>query len=162
MLLTENMPAKQHIIKLTCQERAELEKISQSNRRSVREKTRARLLLGSDEALPREEGGSLTDLNLAALYKVNPLTVANVRRRAHERGVLACIERGEQKTRKARRLDGAGEAHLLAVVCSSPPDGTAQWTLRLIRERLIELEVIEQIGLETIRQTLKKTNSSRG
>lgn len=86
------MPAKQHIIKLSSSERTELEKVSQSNRRSVREKTRARILLGSDTAVPRVEGGSLTDTELAARHKVNLLTVSNVRRRAHERGVLASLK----------------------------------------------------------------------
>lgn len=156
------MPAKQYIITLTPQERVELEKVSQSNRRSVREKTRARLLLGSDTGVPREEGGSQSDLQLAACYKVNPLTVANVRRRAHERGVLASLVRSEQQQRKARKLDGEQEAQLVAVVCSTPPDGAARWSLRLIRERLLELEMVEHIGLETIRTTLKKTRSSRG
>jgi len=152
------MPAKKHIITLSAQERAELEKVSQSNRRSVREKTRARLLLGSDTAVPREEGGSLSDTELALRFKVNVLTVSNVRRRAHQRGVLASVVRSEQKKRKARKLDGVGEAHLIAVTCSTPPEGAARWSLNLIRNRLIELEVVESIGLETIRTTLKKTN----
>lgn len=156
------MPAKQHIIKLKSCERTELEKVSQSNRRSVREKTRARILLGSDTSVPHAEGGSQSDTELATRYKVNLLTVSNVRRRAHERGVLESLKRGHQQKRKARRLDGAQEAQLLAVTCSAPPEGAARWSLRLIRERLIELEVVEGIGLETIRQTLKKTNSSRG
>ena len=152
------MPAKQNIIKLSSSERTELEKVSHSNRRSVREKTRARLLLGSDTRVPRAEGGSQSDTELAARYKVNLLTVSNVRRRAHERSVLESLKRGHQQKRKARRLDGAQEAQLLAVTCSTPPDGAARWSLRLIRERLIELEVVEHIGLETIRTTLKKTN----
>lgn len=156
------MPAKQHIIQLSPEERSQLEQVSQSNRRSVREKTRARLLLGSDTSVPREEGGDQSDLELAARYKVNPLTVANVRRRACERGVLESLVRGEQTKRKARRLDGAGEAQLVAITCSTPPAGDARWSLRLIRERLIELEVVESIGLETIRTTLKKTRSNRG
>lgn len=156
------MPAKKHIIQLSAEERDTLEQVSQSNRRSMREKTRARLLLGSDTAVPREEGGSLSDTELAARYKVNLLTVSNVRRRAHERGALASVVRGEQTTRKARRLDGPGEAQLIAVACSTPPEGAARWSLRLLRERLIELEVVESIGLETLRTTLKKTHSSRG
>lgn len=156
------MPAKQFIIQLSSEDRAELEQVSQSNRRSVREKTRARLLLGSDTNVNRERGGSQSDLELAAHYKVNPLTVASVRRRAHERGVLESLVRGEQTQRKARRLDGDGEARLVAVTCSSPPDGCARWTLSLLRGRLIELEVVESIGLETIRTTLKKTRSSPG
>ncbi len=109
------MPAKQHIIQLSSKERDELEQVSQSNRRSIREKTRARLLLGSGTSVPREQGGSQSDLELAARYKVNPLTVASVRRRAHERGLLESLVRGEQTKRKARRLDGAGEAQLVAV-----------------------------------------------
>ena len=156
------MPAKQHIIALSPEERGQLEQVSQSNHRSMREKTRARLLLGSDTGVPREVGGCQSDLELAARYKVNPLTVAHVRRRAHERGVFDSLVRGEQTQRKARRLDGAGEAQLVAVTCSTPPDGCARWSLRLLRERLIELEVVENIGLETVRQTLKKTRSNRG
>jgi len=123
---------------------------------------RARLLLGSDTNVPRAEGGSQSDLQLSAHFKVNPLTVAKVRQRAHERGTLASIVRGVQTTRKARRLDGGQEAQLVALTCSAPPDGCARWTLRLLRERLIEMEVVENIGTETIRQTLKKTRSSRG
>ena len=88
--------------------------------------------------------------------------MANVRRRAIERGALAVVERAEQVRRKARKLDGHQEAHLVAVACSTPPDGASTWTLRLLRDRLLELEVVEHIGLETIRQTLKKTRSSRG
>jgi hypothetical protein len=62
----------------------------------------------------------------------------------------------------ARKLDGAGEAHLVALTCSAPPQGFARWTLKLLRERLIEMEVVDSIAPETIRQTLKKTRSSRG
>lgn len=156
------MPAKQHIIALSGEERASLDKVVRSTRRSLLEKRRARILLESDTNVPREVGGSQSDLALAARHKVNALTVANVRRRAHERGVVASVMRAEQHRRKARKLDGAQEAQLVAMTCSAPPDGCSRWSLRLIRERLIELEVVEDIGLETIRQTLKKTHSSRG
>ncbi len=156
------MPAKQHIIALTCEERACLEQVARSTRRSILEKRRARILLESDTSVPPEEGGSQSDLSLAARHKVNPLTVANVRRRAHQRGAVACLVRAEQSKRKERKLDGAQEAQLVDVTCSAPPDGCARWSLRLIRERLIELEVVEDIAMETIRQTLKKTHSNRG
>lgn len=156
------MAAKKHIIQLSAEERNALEQVSQSNRRSMREKIRARLLLGSDISVPRQEGGSLSDTELASRYKVNLLTVSNVRRRAHERGALASVMRAEQANRKARRLDGAAEAQLVAIACSVPPEGAARWSLCLMRERLIELEVVEHIGLETLRTTLKKTRSSRG
>jgi transposase len=156
------MPAKKHLVKLSCEERAELEKVSQSNRRSMREKTRARILLWSDTGVSREKGGSLHDSEIAAQLKVSPLTVSNVRQRAHQRGTLACVRRQQQHTRKARKLDGEQEAHLIAIACSAPPEGASRWSLRLMRERLIEMEVVENIGTETIRTTLKKMNSSRG
>lgn len=136
--------------------------MSNSTRRGILEKKRARILLGSDTSVPRELGGSMTDAELSKRFKSSPLTVSTVRRRAHERGVLASIKRADQANRSARRLDGAGEAHLIAVACSAPPDGHARWSMRLLRERLIEMEVVEDIGKETIRQTLKKTNLNRG
>lgn len=152
------MPAKKHIIHLTTEERAALEKASHNHRLSHLEKTRARILLSSDTNCPREEGGLLQDGEVASLLNVSPSTVPNVRRRAHRHGVLECLTRAPQASRKARKLDGAGEAHLIAVACSSPPEGAARWSLRLLRGRLVELEVVESIGLETIRTTLKKTN----
>lgn len=156
------MSAKKNIVSLSEEERAALEKVSLSTRRSVREKTRARILLLSDSCRSQEEGGSLSDLAIAALLKVSKVTVVSVRQRAAERGTLGCIERQEQRRRKARKLDGEQEAKLVALACSPLPAGQARWSLRLLRERLIELEVVEQIGLETIRSTLKKTRSSRG
>jgi putative transposase len=162
MVFTGSMPAKKYIIALTCEERKALEKVSRSTRRSVREKTRARILLLSDSHCPREQGGSQTDEEIVARLGCGMLTVYKVRKRAIERGILATIEHKEQEKRKARALDGEQEAHLIALTCSTPPDGQARWSLRLLRERLIEREVVEQVGLETLRRTLKKTNSSRG
>ena len=143
-------------------ERIELEKASRSPRRSVREKTRARILLKCDVNFTRQEGGSCPDREVAKALSCHELSVAGVRRRACERGVLASLCRTDQPNRKARKLDGRGEAALVAITCSAPPVGHARWSLRLLRERLIELEVVEEIGLETLRTTLKKTRSSRG
>ena len=156
------MPKKQHRITLSCEERDRLEKISRSNHASIREKTRARILCLADENLPPEQGGSRTDAQIVEQLGCSALTVYNVRLRAGERGAVESVRRGVQKNRKARKLDGRGEATLVAVTCSAPPTGQARWSLRLLRERLIEMEVVEHIGLETIRTTLKKTNSSRG
>ncbi len=156
------MPAKKHIIFLTVEERAALEKASQCNRRSIREKTRARILLRSDTSQSRAAGGSLSDNEIAAILAVRVQTVSNVRQRAQQRGPLQCLVRQEQHRRKSRKLDGRQEAHLVALTCSAPPAGQARWSLVLLREKLIEMEVVEQIGLETIRTTLKKTRSSHG
>ena len=156
------MSRKQHLINLSSEERSALEKISHSNRATIREKTRARILLLSDVSCIREQGASRTDTEIVEQLGCSPLTVYNVRRRAVERGVLESIRRGAQHKRKERKLDGRQEAQLVALTCSAPPEGHSRWTLALLRERLIEIEVVEQIGLETIRSTLKKTRSSHG
>ena len=173
------MPRKLNVVQLSEDERLSLQKVSRSNRASVREKTRARVLLSSDFYCPREQGGSRRDGEIADELGCTPLTVSNIRKRACQRGVLESLRRGEQAKRRVRKLDGRQEAQLqeaqlqeaqlVAVTCSAPPEGRSQgrsqgrsrWSLRLLRERLIEMEVVEHIGLETIRTTLKKTRSSR-
>jgi len=156
------MSLKKHVIALSVSERAALEKISSSNRRSVREKKRARILLQCDIHCSPAEGGSGTDAEVARAVGITQWSVGQVRRRACASGILSVIARKEQENRKARALDGRAEATLVAVTCSAPPQGAARWSLRLLRERLIEMEVVESIGLETIRTTLKKTRSNRG
>lgn len=156
------MPRKLNVVQLSEDERTSLQKVSRSNRVSIREKTRARVLLLSDLHYPREQGGSRRDSEIADELGCTPLTVSNIRKRACQRGVLESLKRGEQAKRKARKLDGRGEAQLVALTCSSPPEGQSRWSLVLLRERLIEMEVVEHIGLETIRSTLKKTRSSHG
>jgi hypothetical protein len=118
-------------------------------------------LLLSDVSQTREQGASRTDTQIVEQLGCSPLTVYNVRCRAVERGVLESIKRGEQKQRKARKLDGRQEAQLVALTCSAPPPGSSRWSLVLLREKMIEMQLVEHIGLETIRTTLKKTRSSR-
>ena len=81
-----------------------------------------------------------------------------VRRRCVEEGVEAALGRREQMNRRQKKLDGSGEAHLIALACGAPPEGRADWTLQLLADRLVECEVVESISYETVRQTLKKTN----
>jgi len=156
------MSAKKHIIALTDQEREQLEKVSRSNRRSVREKTRARILLLCDSNRSQEADGSCKDDEVARRLGCTAWTVSQVRRQACARGMQEVVSHQEQAQRKARKLDGRQEATLVAVTCSTPPEGAARWSLRLLRKHLIDMEVVEHIGLETIRTTLKKTPSSRG
>ena len=153
---------KKNLVELSQEERSGLEKVARSNRASIREKTRARILLLSDSNCCREQGGSRSDAEIAKQLRCSPLTVSNVRARATQRGVLASLQRGEQHKRKVRKLDGRQEAQLVALTCSAPPQGRSRWSLVLLRERLIEMQVVDHIGLETIRSTLKKTRSSHG
>ena len=82
--------------------------------------------------------------------------------RCVEEGIEAALGRKQQLNRRPKRLDGQGEAHLIALACGEPPEGRAGWTLKLLADRLVECEIVESISPETVRQTLKKTNSSLG
>jgi len=93
---------------------------------------------------------------------VHPTTVANSRQRCVEEGVQAALQRRPLRRQYQRKLDGKQEAQLIAVACSAPPEGQKRWTLRLLVDKLVELEVVDSIARETVRQTLKKTRSSRG
>jgi len=79
-----------------------------------------------------------------------------------EQGVEAALERKRPDRVYARKLDGAGEAHVVALACSAPPAGRERWTLRLLADELVRLEVVEEISYETVRRTLQQTTSSRG
>ena len=85
-----------------------------------------------------------------------------VRRRCVDEGIEAALGRREQLNRRQKKLDGSGEAHLIALACTEAPEGRAGWTLQLLADRLVECEIVESISHETVRQTLKKTHSSRG
>lgn len=162
MTLTRRMSAKKNIVTLSQAEREALKKVSCSNHRSIREKTRARILLLADVGCSREQGASRTDSEIARHLACVALTVSIVRAKAYVRGAVAAVAHKEQQQRKARKLDGRQEAQLVALTCSTPPEGYSRWSLVLLRERMIEMEIVEHIGLETIRTTLKKTRSSRG
>ena len=151
------MSAKKHHVSLTQSERDELVRLSKSQRHSERERKRARILLLCDEA---KEGGADKDTDIAQLVKVAPLTVNRTRQRFAERGLRKSLAHKEQQTRKVRVLDGDAEAFLVATTCSTPPAGYKRWSLRLLREALIEQQIVDAIGKETVRQTLKKMNST--
>jgi len=150
------MSAKKYHVSLTEAERDELTRWSKSQRHSERERKRARILLLADEA---KEGGADKDADIAAQVKVCSPTVNRVRQWFVERGLEPSLRRKEQERRKARLLDGAGEAHLIALVCGAPPDGHKRWGLHLLKDTLIEQRVVDTISHEAVRQTLKKLRS---
>ena len=113
----------------------------------------AHILLLADEA---RAGGGLTDSAIASVLGFGRATAERVRKRCVEEGIEAAPERREQANREPRKLDGAAEAKLVALASSEPPEGHARWTLKLLGERLVELEMVDSIGTETVRWTLKK------
>ena len=149
------MPAKQYHVVLEAQQRTRLEQAARSNKNSRRERTRARILLLADAA---QEGGSCQDEVICHKARSSASTVVRVRQRFAQEGLEAALSHKPQQKRKARKLDGAGEAHLIALVCSAPPAGHKQWGLHLLQDKLIEMQVVDSISHEAVRSTLKKMN----
>jgi plasmid stability protein len=152
------MPAKKYRVRLSATQRMEAEQISRSTKHSIRERVRARILLAADE----QQEVVLNDEAIGAQVRTSLPTIARVRQRFAAGGLTAALYHKEQAKRRARRVDGAGEAHLLALVCGTPPEGHKQWTLRLLTDQYIEVGYTDQISHETIRQVLKKMNLSLG
>lgn len=150
------MATKQHLICLTAEEREQVERAVRSNKNSPRERMRARVLLAASD------GTEPTDKQVAAQVGVCLNTVARVRRRFALHGLAGALHHAEQKRRKARKLDGRAEAHLVALTCSVPPDERKRWSLHLLGRQLVAAEVVDTVSHETVRQTLKKISSSLG
>ena len=150
---------KKYRIELSVEERQELKAMVSRGRAAAYRQTHARILLLSDEG---QGDGVMKDGDIARSLQVGRATVERVRRRCVEEGVEAALGRKEQLNRRQKKLDGQGEAHLIALACGEPPEGRAGWTLKLLADRLVECKIVESISPETVRQTLKKTNSSLG
>jgi transposase len=150
---------KKYIVRLSEEERATLLGLIRVGNAAARKLMRARILLKVDQG---EGGPGWTDEQTAEALEVGLCTIANVRQRFVEGGVEAAIRRKKQvRPSKLRKLDGAKEARLVAISCSEPPEGRAKWTMRLLADQLVVLDVIDSISAETVRRTLKKTSSSR-
>ena len=147
------MAAIKYKIKLTGSERTCLNEVSHRGKAPVRTVKRVLALLKADEGL--------RDREIAGVLLVNAATVARVRKRYVEEGLEAAINDRPRPGRE-RKLDDKQQAHLIAFACSSPPEGHTHWTLRLLAGKVVELEFAESISLETVRQILKKMNSSPG
>ena len=153
------MPAKIYRVSLTEEERQSLEGMTSKGRERARRIQHARILLLADES--RADGG-WQDAAIAEAVGVSKRTVERVRTACVEKGIEAALNHQKPQTRREPILDGAGEARLIELACSPAPEGHARWSLRLLREKLIEMEVVETIGRETVRTTLKKMNLSPG
>jgi transposase len=117
----------------------------------------ANILLAADVA-----GPAWPDRQIAQAFSCHPRSVENIRRRLVLEGLEAALQRKKQvRPSRPRTLDGKGEAQLIALACSQPPEGRDRWTLKLLAERLVALEIVESISDQTVRRTLKKTNYGR-
>ena len=151
---------KKYQVTLTADERQSLLDLIAAGKASALKQSHARILLKADAA---DGGPAWTDDRIAEAAEVNLRTVERVRQRFVEQGLDAALVRQKQsRPSRERKLDGTGEARLIAVACSEPPQGRGGWTLQLLADKLVELHVVDSISGETVRQVLKKTNSSRG
>ncbi len=150
---------KKYRIKLSEEERLSLTEMVSKGKAAAYRRRHAHILLLADE---NSESGGMVDKRIAESVLVGVATVERVRRRCVEEGLEAALERRKQKNRRKPVLDGEGEARLVAIACSSPPEGHVRWSLRLLADKLVELEVVESISRETVSKVLKKTNLSPG
>jgi transposase len=148
---------KTYIVRLTDDERQGLLQLTKSGKAAAYKLKHAHILLQVDA-----NGPNWSDEHVAKAFHWHGNTVRNVRQRFVEQGLEAALVRKKQgKPSRQRLLDGAKEAHLIALRCSQPPAGQAKWTLKLLADQLVALDVVETISYETVRQTLKKTHSNR-
>lgn len=146
---------KKYVLKLTAEERAELQCVVRKGRVAGWKVQRAQALLQCDQG---PDGPAWTDEQIAAAYGVTTRSLESWRKQAVERGPLALLARKARLTPAVTpKLDGEQQAWLTALACSKAPDGHARWSLRLLAERLVELEVVASISHETVRRAMKKT-----
>ena len=140
-------------ISLSEEEREELQRMTRKGRARVRKIDRGRILLLADM-----NGEHLSDVEIAKVLGIASTTVWRTKRLFAEQGLQAALGYARAVRFKPCKLDGRGEATLIALACSEVPPGHAKWTLRMLADKLVELEVVANISHETVRQTLKKTN----
>jgi len=146
---------EKYVLELTTEERASLTELVKRKRVSALRRQRALIMLTADEGL--------VDADIVEEVGAGLRTVERVRKRAVLEGVVAALERQKQTgPSRPRTLDGRAEAQLVRLACSEPPEGQARWTLTLLAEKLVELEVVDAVSRTTVHRRLKKTGSSPG
>ena len=150
--------ARKYVVRLGPEEREALELLVKKGKTQAYRIKHANIMLAVDA-----DGSDWSDEEAAEAFGCHVNTVANVRQRFVEQGLEAALERKKQQSPSRERiLDGEKEARLIALACSAPPQGRSKWTLQLLADKLVALKVVESVSDQTVRRTLKKTNSSRG
>jgi putative transposase len=142
-----------HVVKLTEEERYELKQFLRKGKSSARSQTRARILSLSDEGLEDDE--------IVETLKVSKSTVWRIRKRYCEAGLDYALHE-KPRSGAPLRMDGRVEAKLTLLACSDPPEGRSRWTIRLLTDRLVEMEVVETISHMSVQRLLKKMKLNLG
>lgn len=150
---------KKYIVKLKRNERTQLQTLIQNGQGSAKVLTHARILLKADQTQGQP---GWTDEAISDAFDISVATIERVRQKYVCHGLDAAVKRRVRSRERARRLGGVQEAHLIALACSPVPEGHAHWTMRLLAEKMVTLEYVEELSHETVRRTLKKMNLSRG
>jgi transposase len=151
-------PAHKLEIRLSGEQRLSLLALVRTGTQKAHARTRAQILLRADADGP----DAWTDERIADALGICRMTVARVRQQFTTEGLDATLHKKRAANRQYRKLDGKQEARLIALTCSPPPEGQAHWTMKLLADKLVELEVVESIDPAAVWRTLKKTTSSRG
>lgn len=154
------MPKIKYRLSLTQEERDELKSIVTKGKHSSQKVLNALILLNCDEDAPQSR--TLRDQDIAQVLQASAMKVHRVKQRFVEEGLDIALNGHKGKRVYERKADGDFEAHLVALSCSKPPEGHAQWSLRLLADKAVELQYIESVSHETVRRVLKKTRSSHG
>ena len=150
---------KQHVVRLSRTQRSECGAVLRRGRSAALTQRRARILLAADTS---QDGPRLTDVEIAAAVSVQPRTVARVRAAFCQQGFAVAL-RGRPRPRPVPpKLDAVAEARLIALACTTPPDGRDRWSVRLLADQVVLVEGIPPVSRELVRRTLKKTRSSPG
>jgi transposase len=147
---------EKYVVELTSEEQNELAQLVSKGKAAARKIMHARVLLQANESqgIP-----AWTDKQISEAFGIHTNTIHGIRRRFVEDGLQAALERKKQDYPSRKRIvDGDAEARLIALRCSDPPEGINRWNLRLLADKLVELEIVPSISHETVRQTLKKTS----
>jgi transposase len=160
MMPIQERAMKKYKVTLTAEEREQLQEMIAAGKASAKKLAHARVLLKADAS---DGGPAWDDARIAQAVEVSTRTVERVRQCFVEQGFEAALIRKKQaRPSRERKLDGAAEARLTALACSQPPDGRDCWTMQLLADTLVELQVVDSVSDETVRRTLQKTRSSPG
>jgi len=149
---------KKYVVKLSAEERERLEALIRAGKSTAQLLTKARILLKVDAS---EAGEGWSDSKISAALDTSINTIGRTRRRLVEEGFEATLTRKDNpNSARPRIFDGAAEAKLIALTCSPAPEGFARWSLRLLEEKVVELNIVDRASDNTIGRTLKKTFSN--
>jgi len=154
----QNKKNKKYVVELTSEERKQLTAMIKRGKTAGYKIRHAQLLLKIDQG---KHGPGWSDGKAAEAFAAHITSIERLRKRFVEEGLEAALERHNRKN-YTHKLDGDAEAHLIAIACSEPPEGRSEWSLRLLADKLVELNVVDSVSHTTVNRTLKKTNLSRG